>query len=143
MLFPKQCGFHPGHPNVSLHVSDPCLKAIDDGKFVGAVFLDLTKAFDCVDHTILLQKLTCYGVRGGALQWMQSFLHGRSQQVCVQGSLSSRGMVTVGVPQGSILGPLLFFLYVNDFPAAIKEVDVNLYADDTELHYCHSNFEQL
>ena len=74
---------------------------------------------------------------------MQSFLHGRSQQVCVQGSFSFKGLVTVGVPQGSILSPLLFSLFVNDLPTAVKEVDVNLYADDTELHYCHSNFEQL
>ena len=98
---------------------------IDDGKFVGAVFLDLTKGFDCVDHKILLQKLTCYDVQGGALQWMQSFLHGGSQQVCVQGLSLSKGLVTVDVPQGSILG-LLFSLYVNDLPTAVKEVNVNL-----------------
>ena len=74
---------------------------------------------------------------------MQSFLHVRSHQVCVQGSLSTRGMMTVGVSQGSILGPLLFSLYVNDLPTAVKEVDVNLYADGTELHCYYLNFEEL
>jgi len=89
LLSHKQSSFCPEHSNqdVLLHATDSWLKTIDDRKFVDAVFLDLTKAFDCVDHKILLQKLTCYSVQGGALQWMQSFLHGRSQQVYVQGSL--------------------------------------------------------
>ena len=126
-----------------LCVTDSWLKAIDDGKYVGAVFLDLAKAFDCVDHEILLKKLTCYGVRGDALKWMQSFLYCRFQRVSLHGTLSAKGEVKVGVPQGSILGPLLFSIYVNDLPTAITDVDVNLYADDTELHYCHSDFRQL
>jgi len=120
-------------------VTDSWLNAIDDGKFVGMVFLDLAKAFDCVDHEILLQKLTFYDVRGDAYRWMQSFLYGRFQRVSVHGILSSKGEIKVGVPQGSILGPLLFSLYVNDLPTAITDVDINLYADDTELHYCHSS----
>ena len=145
LLSTEQSGFRPGHStqDVLLCVTDSWLKAIDDGKYVGAVFLDLAKAFDCVDHEILLKKLTCYGVRGDALKWMQSFLYGRFQRVSLHGTLSAKGEVKVGVPQGSILGPLLFSIYVNDLPTAITDVDVNLYADDTELHYCHSDFRQL
>ena len=83
LLSTEQSGFRPGNStqDVLLCVTDSWLKAIDDGKYVGAVFLDLAKAFDCVDHEILLKKLTCYGVRGDALKWMQSFLYGRFQRV--------------------------------------------------------------
>ena len=131
LLSTEQSGFRPGHStqDVLLCVTDSWLKAIDDGKYVGAVFLDLAKAFDCVDHEILLKKLTCYGVRGDALKWMQSFLYGRFQRVSLHGTLSAKGEIKVGVPQG--FGPLLFSIYVNDLPTAITDVDVN--ADDTEL----------
>ena len=87
------------------------LKVIDNGKYVGVVFLDLAKAFDCVNHEILLQKLTCYG-------WMRSFLHGRFQRVSLHDTLSSKGEV----PQGSILGLLLFSIYLNDLASAITSV---------------------
>ena len=116
LLSTKQSGFRPGNStqDVLLCVTDLWLKAIDDGKYVGAVFLDLAKAFNCVDHEILLKKLTCYGVRGDALRWMQSFLYGRFQRVSLHRTLSAKGEVKVGVHQGSILGPLLFSIYVND-----------------------------
>ena len=101
--------------------------------------MDLAKAFDCVDHSILLQKLPYYGVNGDALSWLTSFLSRRTQQVNFQGSLSSSGCMKVGVPQGSILGPLLFSIYVNDLPNVISLSDVNMFADDTEIHFSHSD----
>ena len=75
----------------------------------------------------------CYSVRGNAYKWMLSFLYGRSQRISVNGILSAKGEIRVGVPQGLILGPLLFSIYVNSLPAAITDIDINLYADDTEL----------
>ena len=89
-----------------LHVSQSWLQAIDAGQYVGAIFLDLTKAFDCVNHNILLQKLYCYRIRGGAHEWIKVSLCSKTQQVSVNNVLSSKGCITLGVPQGSILGPL-------------------------------------
>ena len=91
-----------------MYVSSSVTSAIDRGENVGAVFLDLAKAFYCVDHSILLQKLS-YEFSDSAHLWLRSFLTNRTQQVVYRGCLSCKGYVKVGVPQGSILGPLLFF----------------------------------
>lgn len=105
--------------------------------------MDLAKAFDCVNHDILLQKLDHYGIRGGAYGWMASFLSGRTQQVHVQNTLSSKGLISIGVPQGSILGPLLLSIYGNDLPNSVNACDINMYANDTELHFCHSQLGRV
>ena len=138
----KQSGFCHGYSteDVLLHVVNSCHTAIDHGQYAGAVFLDLAKAFDCVAYAILLKKLTGYGISGGVYSWLKSFLCDRKQQVVFQSNLSSEGPITVGVPQDSILGPLLFSIYVNDLPNALFSSDVNMFADDTEFHYCHSDF---
>jgi len=125
------------YPDVLLSVTDSWLEQIDDGKVIGAVFLDQANSFDCVNHEILLQKLTYFG---DALRWMGSFLYGRFQQVSLHGSLSSKGEVKVALTQDSILGLLLFSI---DLPSTITDVDVSLYADDTELHYWHGNWSAL
>jgi len=112
MFSEKQSGFRHGYStrDILLHVTDSFLSAMNSGQYVGAVFLDLAKAFDCVDHSILLQKLPYYGINGNVLSWLASFLCNRTQQVTFQGLLSSRDYIKVRVPQGSILDPYYFLL---------------------------------
>ena len=93
--------------------------------------MDLSKAFDTIDHLILLDKLSCYGVRGVALNWFKSYLMGRKQCVVVDGVKSNFQEMTCGVPQGSVLGPLLFLIYVNDIINSSDILQFSLFADDT------------
>ena len=105
---------------------------LDRNNFVIGVFLDLKKAFDTIDHKILLQKLQYYGFRGITNQWFQSYLKNRQQYVFVNGAKSSTDVIEVGVPQGSVLGPILFYLYVNDMHQATN-LRPRLFADDTNI----------
>ena len=90
------------------------LMNINNGNLNSVVFLDIKKAFDTVDHKILLQKLACYGINGRSLKLTESYLKDRSQRCSVNGQLSSMKSIVCGVPQGSIIGPLLFIIYMND-----------------------------
>ena len=92
-----------------------------------------------MDHSILLQKLACYGVGDSTYLWLRSFLSNRTQQVVYNGYLSASGSIKMSVPQGSILGPLLFSIYVNDLPSVISLSDINMYADDTEIHFSNND----
>ena len=135
MIIPGQYGFRAGH-STAMAVSDMVervRRAWERGNVAVGVFLDLKKAFDTVDHDILLAKLEHYGVRGGALRLMQSYLEGRLQYVQYGGYDSERGEVVCGVPQGSVLGPLFFLLYVNDMPAACESLALILFADDASV----------
>ena len=104
------------------------------GQATLAVFVDLRKAFDTVDHEILLKKLECYGIREKNLRWCANYLINRSQCTLANGHLSLKAEITCGVPQGSVLGPLFFIMYVNDVQPVIMNAGIQMYADDTVLY---------
>ena len=106
---------------------------LQDGKQTDIILLDFSKAFDKVSHEKLIYKLHGYGIRGKTLRWIKSFLNGRSQTVVLEGDCSEEVPVTSGVPQGSVLGPILFLVYINDLPEKVKS-QVRLFADDTAAY---------
>ena len=134
-IYPLQFGFRSNHSTESalLYCINQISSALDEGNFGCSIFIDLQKAFDTVDHEILLSKLDFYGIRGNALKWFRSFLTERSQFVSISGTESKSRFMQHGVPQGSVLGPLLFLIYVNDLHVALRYSLVNLFADDTML----------
>ena len=134
LLYELQSGFRSSYSTDTclMYLTDYIRQECDKGRYTGMVMLDLQKAFDTVNHAILLQKLSALGMRDESVDWFRSYLSGRSQVVDVNGTFSSEHCITCGVPQGSILGPLLFLIYVNDMSAAVK-CQLLLYADDSAL----------
>ena len=130
-----QSGFRPMYSTQTalLNVTDKWMRLIDSGNIVGLVMIDLKKAFDTVDHCILLEKLEMYGFCQTTLNWFRNYFEDRKQFTSITGYISDEESVTCGVPQGSLLGPLLFSLFVNDMPGIVKSCDLALYADDTCL----------
>lgn len=118
------------------------LKVFEDKGFAHVTFCDLSKAFDSVDHTELLKKLDYYGIRQNSLNLLKSYLQDRKQVVCVDNVRSSMELVKVGVPQGSVLGPFLFLIMINDLPSCIKANTV-LYADDTTFLHSSKDLKSL
>ncbi len=113
---------------------------MDDGKLNCVVFLDVRKAFDSINHETLIDKMRkFFVVTGDQLKWFKSYLNNRVQQCLVSRQLSSSKMITCGVPQGSILGPLLLVLYINDMPDSLSNSTVSHYADDTDI--CASSYD--
>src|SRR3984885_15376093 len=108
-----------------------------------STWLRLAKAFDTVDHEILLKKLENYGIRGTSLQWFHSYLDNRQQLVKCNDQFSNLRIIRYGVPQGSNLGPLLFLLYINDLPSASTLLHFILFADDTNIFYSHKSLDSL
>ena len=135
LLTVKQHGFICGRSTVTqlLKYLDDCAKCVASGKVVDAIYLDFEKAFDTVPHRRLLEKLKAYGITGEILSWIGDYLRERTQVVLVNGTDSAIGAVSSGVPQGSVLGPLLFVIYINDMLDNITSGGL-LFADDTKVY---------
>ena len=118
---------------LNIFVNDSILKAMDNKMLTALVLLDLSKAFDSVNHNILLQKLESIGVSQPSLRWFSSYLNGRSQVVRIGSTLSSPLNVTHSVPQGAILSPLLFCIYINDLPLSPRSSSLESYVDDSKI----------
>lgn len=116
-----------------IEITEKVRLACDSGEFACGVFVDLQNAFDTVIHSILLEKLEYYGVRGVAKTWFKSYLFHRYQYTSVNGADSCKLKITYGVPQGSVLGPLLFITFINDLHESISHCEVHHFADDTNL----------
>jgi hypothetical protein len=113
---------------------------LDSGAPIDVIYLDFRKAFDTVPHQRLISKLKAYGIKGKLLGWISDFLSGRSQRVVVNGSLSSWASIFSGIPQGSVLGPILFVIFINDLPDVVNS-SIKIFADDTKLFRALSSSE--
>ena len=144
-FFNKQFGFRNKHSTdyAVPRITDKIQKAIDDRDFSCGIFLDFSKAFDTVDHAILIKKLECYGIRGNAKNWFTSYLSNHQQTVTVNNITSSPATISCGIPQGSVLGLVLFLLYINDFHQCFDLFDSHLFADDANLIYRHKSLSVL
>ena len=145
IFFASQYGFRQKHSTVNAvcEFTAHTLNSLDENKSTLGVFLDLSKAFDTINHDLLLKKLYYYGICGIALEWFKSYLCNRKQYVTYKNTNSHSLEMTCGVPQGSVLGPLLFIIYTNDLPMSIKHSRCVLFADDTTIYYSSNNLDDL
>ena len=144
-IYENQYGFRSKHStnHALISITDDARSALDNRQISCGVFIDLQKAFDTVSHDILLHKLDYYGIRGITNDWFKSYLSNRQQYVSINGKESDKVHMKYGVPQGSVLGPLLFLIYINDLHKAIKYSTVRHFADDTNLLINNASPKQL
>ena len=126
-----------------LNIIDSISAEIDNKKYSISIILDLSTAFDTIDHNILLKKLEIYGVRGNALCWLRDYLSFRTQYVSLDNAISAPSIARCGVPQGSILGLLLFIIFINDIVNSSALLQFVLFADDMYLFASHVNLDAL
>ena len=133
LLSSHQSGFRPLHSTSTCltQVTNTLFHNIDNGYLTRLVILDLGKAIDTLDHNAMLNKLSLFGFNRSPVQWFSSYLTGRTQSISVNGTISEPMPIQFGVPQGSVLGPLLLIMYINDLPLAVRACSVELYTDDT------------
>ena len=145
ILSPKQHGFRTQHSTVNAvqELVRDTLLSFDDNTFLIGAFLDLSKAFDTIDHTKLIYKLHHYGIRGVALDWFRSYLSHRQQFVSYNDEYSIKREILFGVPHGSVLGPLLLIIYSNDCTNSLKSCNCVLFADDTTIYQSHHDINIL
>ena len=143
ILYKFQFGFrkHFSTSHAIISLVEKIRAVLTSGKFMISVFLDLKKAFDTVNHEILIKKLFAYGVRGNILNWFRSYLDHRKQFVFLNNNKSQTKVITCGVPQGSVLGPLLFIMHINDLNNVSNEIFSILFADDTSVFIEGDNIE--
>ena len=115
-------------------LTEEIFTSLDQGDYAVSIFLDLGKAIDTVNHSILLSKLSFYGIQKPHIDWFKSYLNKRKQRVFVNGNISDTIPISAGVPQGSTLGPLLFLIYINDFTQSSDFFFMRLFADDSSLN---------
>ena len=144
-LFEGQYGFRNKRSTTDAltDITERIRDACDKGYYSCGAFLDFRKAFDTVNHEILLSKLIHYRIRGQAVDWFQLFLSHRVQYTSVRGFDSEPSLVTHGVPQGSVLGPLLFIIFINDLHKSVKHGQILHFADDTNLLYSNKSMEKI
>ena len=144
-LSPFLCGYRKGFSTqyALLTLIERWKFCLDKQGFAGALLMDLSKAFDTINHELLIAKLHAYGFSTDALEVLLSYLQDRWQRVKINTTFSSWTQLLQGVPQGSVLGPILFNIYINDIFFALKGVDICNFADDTSPYVCDSNLKSV
>ena len=145
ILYKKQFGFQQNHSaeHAVLLLIDQVNSSSERNHFTLGIFIDLSKTFDTVDHKILISKLKNYGVRGKDLNWFESYFNNRKQFITYNNKYTSFETITCGIPQDSILGPLLFLIYVNDLNQASNILDPIIFADGANFFYSHHQIKLL